>query len=90
MSAQFHARVFVTLKESVLDPQGQAVEQTLRSLGHPDVNGVRIGKLVELNLTAPDEGAARSQVETYCTELLVNPVIESYTFELAATAGDPA
>ena len=83
--ASFHARVFVTLKESVLDPQGQAVQQTLHSLGHPDIEGVRIGKLVEMNLAADDEGAARRQVEDYCEQLLVNPVIETYSFELEAT-----
>ena len=77
------ARVHVRLKESVLDPQGQAVTEALHSMGHSDVADVRIGRLIEVQLSAQDESTARQQVEQYCATLLANPVIETYSFELA-------
>ena len=84
MAATFRARVFVTLKESVLDPQGQAVQQTLHSLGHGTIDHVRIGKLIEFSVQAADEPGARKVVDDACRELLVNPVIETYSFEVEA------
>ena len=79
---QFQARVYVTLRPSVLDPAGVAVEAGIESLGYAGVEGVRIGKYVELSVRAVDEGAARAQLDAICDRLLANPVIENYRFEL--------
>ena len=84
----YRARVDVRLDANVNDPQGNAVREGLRSLGHEDVRDVRIGKIVELSLEAADEAAARERVERMCHELLANPIIESFDIELAEEAGD--
>ena len=76
------ARVFVTLKNGVLDPQGKAIEGALRSLGFDGVSGVRQGKMIELDLAATDEAAARAEAERMCEALLANPVMETYRIEL--------
>ena len=78
----FRARVVVRLDDNVNDPQGNAVREGLRSLGHQDVRGVRIGKIVEFTLDAADAGAARDRVEKMCHELLANPTIESFEIEI--------
>ena len=78
------ARIFVTLKPGVLDPQGQAIERALGSLGFEGVSGVRQGKLIELELTQSDAEQARAEVETMCEKLLANTVIERYAIELEA------
>ena len=73
------ARVVVTLKKSVLDPQGQAVSRALASLGFPEVKDVRLGKIIELDLgDAQDPAEARKRVEQMCEKLLANTVIEEY------------
>ena len=77
------ARVHVTLKPGVLDPQGTAIGHALNSLGFTGVGDVRQGKVIELELTETDASKARSQVEAMCGKLLANPVIENYTIELA-------
>jgi phosphoribosylformylglycinamidine synthase len=75
------ARVYVTLKTGVLDPQGQAVQRSLARLGFPEVKDARIGKYIELELDGkPAEAKAR--VEKMCHELLANTVIEDYRFDL--------
>jgi phosphoribosylformylglycinamidine synthase subunit PurS len=76
------ATVLVRPKQGILDPQGQAVESSLRQLGF-SVDGARIGRVVDLEVDAPDEAAARAQVEQMCEQLLANPLIESYEIELA-------
>ncbi|MEO0321652.1 MAG: phosphoribosylformylglycinamidine synthase subunit PurS [Myxococcota bacterium] len=76
------ARVYVTLKEEVLDPQGDAVRRSLGSLGFDGVDRVRVGKLVELELGAVDRAAAETELQAMCEKLLVNPVIEDFRFEL--------
>ena len=76
------ARIFVTLKPGVLDPQGQAIERALGSLGFDGVSGVRQGKLIELELAGDDAEKARAEVETMCEKLLANTVIERYAIEL--------
>ncbi len=76
------ARIFVTLKPGVLDPQGQAIARALGSLGFEGVSGVRQGKLIELELTQSDAEQARAEVETMCEKLLANTVIERYAIEL--------
>jgi len=71
------------LKQGVLDPQGEAVRHALGSLGFPGVGDVRIGKVIELDLDATDEAAARVQVDAMCRALLANPVIETYVVDIA-------
>lgn len=82
MNCKFHARIYVTLRPSVLDPAGVAVESGLQQMGYEGVEGVRIGKYVELNLTARDRADAESQLDAICDRLLANTVIENYCFEL--------
>jgi len=72
------ALVYVTLKRDVLDPQGQAIQHASASLGYDAVEGVRQGKLFELELASPDEASARSLAEELCQKLLANTVIEDY------------
>ena len=79
---RYRARVDVRLDDNVNDPQGNAVREGLHSLGHEDVRGVRIGKIVELVLEASDEAAARERVDRMCHELLANPIIESFEIEV--------
>jgi phosphoribosylformylglycinamidine synthase PurS subunit len=76
------ATVLVRPKEGILDPQGQAVESSLRQLGFP-VGGARVGRVVDLELDADDPAAARAQLERMCEQLLANPLIESYEVSLA-------
>ena len=76
------ANVYVTLKQEVLDPQGDAVRRALGSLGFEDVKSVRVGKLIEIEVDAKDRDAARKELEQMCQKLLVNPVIEDFRFEL--------
>jgi phosphoribosylformylglycinamidine synthase subunit PurS len=77
------ARVRVTLKPGVLDPQGKAIGNALGALGFTGFGEVRQGKLIELDLVESDPTRARAQVETMCKELLANPVIEDYAIEIA-------
>ncbi|WP_272006314.1 phosphoribosylformylglycinamidine synthase subunit PurS [Roseovarius sp. ZX-A-9] len=77
------ARVHVMLKNGVLDPQGEAVRHALGSLGFDGVNGVRQGKVIELDLAETDEAKARETVTAMCEKLLANTVIESYSVEIA-------
>ena len=76
------ARVHVTLKQGVLDPQGKAIAHALGSLGFEGVNEVRQGKYIELELDETDPDRARDQVESMCDKLLANTVIEDYAVEL--------
>lgn len=84
MTQTYQARIYVTLRPSVLDPAGTAVQSGLQHMGYNNVEQVRIGKYVELTLTAADEAAARDQIDRMCDQLLANPVIENYRFELMA------
>jgi phosphoribosylformylglycinamidine synthase subunit PurS len=76
------ARIHVRLKPGVLDPQGKAIGNALKSLGFNGVDEVRQGKLIELDLADTDPAAARKRVEAMCQQLLANPVIEDYAIEL--------
>jgi len=76
------ARVYVTLKAGVLDPQGQAVARTLTRLGYEEVESVRIGKYVEIDLGGGDPAAARARVEEMCKRLVANTVIEDFRIEV--------
>jgi len=77
------ARVHVTLKHGVLDPQGVAIRNALGSLGFGGVEEVRAGKLIELTLAEQDPAKAKAEVEAMCRKLLVNDVIETYAIEIA-------
>lgn len=79
----FKVTVFVTLRESVLDPQGNAVKDALHSLNYDEVKDVRIGKYMELEIEAANEEMARERVTEMCEKLLANTVIEDYKFEMA-------
>lgn len=72
-------RVFVTLKPSLLDSAGRTVADSLRKLGYAEVQGARIGKLIELEVEEPDQ----ARIEAMCRQLLANPVIEDYRIEVA-------
>lgn len=76
------ARIKVTLKPGVLDPQGKAIQNALGALGFGGVNDVRQGKYIEVDVAGMSEDEARSQVERMCRDLLANTVIENYSFEL--------
>jgi phosphoribosylformylglycinamidine synthase PurS subunit len=80
------ATVLVRPKEGILDPQGQAVESSLRQLGF-SVGEARVGRVVDIELDAADPGKARAEVERMCEQLLTNPLIESYDIELSEEAG---
>ena len=74
----YAARVNVTLKPGIADPQGQTIERALPALGYEGVRSVRVGKMIELEVDAGDESEAKRRVEEMCERLLANPVIEAY------------
>ena len=78
----FRAKVYVTPRKSVLDPQGKAVSGALHSLGYAEVEDVRVGKFMELRLAATDKGAAGTRLEEMCKRLLANTTIEDYRYEI--------
>lgn len=78
----FKAVVYVTLRESVLDPQGSAVKGALNTLGFDEVHNVRIGKYMELELGTSDRAQAEERVRDMCEKLLANTVVEDYRFEI--------
>jgi phosphoribosylformylglycinamidine synthase subunit PurS len=75
------ATVLVRPKQGILDPQGQAVGSALGHLGF-EVGSARVGKVIDLEVDAPDEAAVRAQVERMCEQLLANPLMESYEVEI--------
>lgn len=82
MTKTYHSRIYVTLRASVLDPAGTAVQSGLQQLGYQGVSSVRIGKYIEVTLEAENETQADEQLHKMCDQLLANPVIENYCFEL--------
>jgi phosphoribosylformylglycinamidine synthase subunit PurS len=79
---KYRAKILVTLRPSVLDPAGVAVQSGLKQLGYDNVEQVRIGKYIELNVISPDETSARKDLNQMCNQMLANPVIENYKFDL--------
>lgn len=79
--ADFTARIIITLKEGVLDPQGKASAHALEGLGFDGINSVRQGKVMDVELTASDEAAARTDLAAMCEKLLANTVIEDYAID---------
>ena len=85
MEPKQRARVYVTLKPGVLDPQGQAIEAALKGLGHEGVRGVRQGKLFDVELADGED--AEGRLRAMCEQLLANTVIERYEIELLESEG---
>jgi phosphoribosylformylglycinamidine synthase subunit PurS len=86
VTQQYHAKIYVTLRPSVLDPAGTAVRSGLSHLGYDNVEQIRIGKYIELTLNADTQQAAETQLDRMCDQLLANTVIENYRFELMPLA----
>ena len=78
------ARIKITLKHGVLDPQGKAIEGALHSLGFGSAGNVRQGKYIEVEVAETDPARARAEIERMCEELLANTIIENYAYELEA------
>lgn len=76
------AKIYVTLKQGVLDPQGKAVKHSLETLGFNEAEDVRIGKYIVMKLKNMERKAAEAKVKEMCEKLLANTVIESYTFDI--------
>lgn len=85
---RFEATVEVAPLPGVADPEGATIERALRSLGYEALRGVRVGKTMRLRLEAPDPEAARAMVEEMCRRLLVNPVIEQASVEVAELSAE--
>jgi phosphoribosylformylglycinamidine synthase subunit PurS len=79
----FLAKIKVTLRKSILDPQGKAVEHAIGTMNVGAIRDVRIGRYIELKVDAVDEAVARTVTEEVCKKLLANPVMEDYHFELS-------
>ncbi len=78
----YSSRIKITLRKSILDPQGKAVEHSIESLGFKNVKDTRIGKYIELKLDAASEDEAKKITEEVCKKLLANPVMEDYEYEI--------
>ena len=81
-SDAMRVKIFVSLRNGVLDPQGKAIERSLHTLGYGEVQDVRMGKYLELKVEAASREAAESRIREICDKLLANPVIEDYRFEI--------
>lgn len=78
----YRARVKVSLKQGVLDPQGEAIKSSLHAMDYSEVQDVQVGKLINLSLTGENRELLASRVEDMCQRLLANPVIEDYEYEI--------
>jgi phosphoribosylformylglycinamidine synthase PurS subunit len=85
--ASFIARVYVSLKLTVNDPQGLTIADGLRTLGFSEVEGVRAGKYLEISLTAAGPDEARTRIDAMCEKVLANPIIENYRFDIEEITG---
>ncbi len=79
----FKATISIKLRHSILDPEGKTIEQSLHQLGYEDVHRVRIGKHIELEVDVKSEEKARETIDSICSKLLANPVMEDYSFTLS-------
>lgn len=84
---QYEARIDVTHRPGILDPQGATIERALPALGWENVSGVAVGKSIHLTVEADDEAAAREQIDEMCKRLLTNPVLEDYEVGVRALEG---
>ena len=78
----YKANIHITLRQSILDPQGKATQHALHNLGFGGVNKVRMGKYVEMWIEATDEEGARTIADDACAKLMANPVMEDYSFTI--------
>jgi phosphoribosylformylglycinamidine synthase subunit PurS len=78
----YKAKVYITLRKSILDPKGKAAHHALQNLGLNEINDVRIGKFIEINIDADSEKKAYELAETACTKLLANEVMEDFRIEI--------
>jgi len=76
------ARVIITLKKTIMDAQGQTIENALHNLGYAGVSGLRMGKYVEMNLNGASKAEMENQLDEMCRQLLANPIIEDFKFEI--------
>ena len=76
------AKIFVTLKNGILDPQGRAIQQSLATLGFNTVEDVRMGKLLEVEVKETDRSKVEATIQSMCQKLLANPVIEDFRYEI--------
>lgn len=83
----YSAKIKVTLRRSILDPQGKAVEHSMQSLGYKNILDTRIGKYIELKIDANSEDEAKKITGEVCSKLLANPVMEDYEFEILNVNG---
>jgi len=81
---KFQAEIDVMPKKEILDPQGKAVTGSMKNLGLPEIQNIRIGKHITLEIEAEDEAAASQKVDQACKSLLANLIMESYTFTVTA------
>ena len=79
---KYKAKIYVTLRENILDVQGKAIEHALHSLEFNNFNNVRLGKYVELEVEAQNDGQAEEMVKSACEKLIANPIIENYNIEI--------
>jgi phosphoribosylformylglycinamidine synthase PurS subunit len=86
----FEARIEITHRPGILDPQGANVERALPALGFRNVSQVKVGKSIRLLVESADQATARAEVDEMCQRLLANPVIEAYSIELTALDGASA
>jgi phosphoribosylformylglycinamidine synthase subunit PurS len=77
-------KIFISLKNGVLDPQGKAIERSLHTLGYGEAHDVRVGKYLELEIDAPSHAVAELRIREMCDKLLANTVIEDYRFEISS------
>jgi phosphoribosylformylglycinamidine synthase len=83
----YKAKIKVTLRKSILDPQGKAVEHSIQSLGYKNVKDTRIGKFIELEIDSKSESDAKKITDELCSKLLANPIMEDYEFEITSLNG---
>ncbi|MCZ6801858.1 MAG: phosphoribosylformylglycinamidine synthase subunit PurS [Nitrospirae bacterium] len=81
------AKIHITLKSGILDPQGRTIQQSLGTLGFTNVQDVQVGKYLEIELADSDQDTADEQVKAMCQKLLVNTVIENFSYELVPLKG---
>lgn len=79
----YSAKIFIRHKKGILDPQGKTIQDALHALKYSAVSDVKVGKLIDLKIDAKSIQEAKSSIDNMCKELLANPVIEQYTFEVA-------
>ncbi len=83
----YSAKIKVTLRKSILDPQGKAVEHSFQALGYHKIKDTRIGKFIELKIDVSTENEAKKMTDEVCSKLLANPVMEDYDFEITNLNG---